>query len=107
MHIARCKDHGFILHCFEGVESWGDFLVSDLAFSTPAVEINLAGQTLERWPPELFVSEQIAKEALSFFLNFGKRDPAQQWAKGDGFPRETIWEGREQREAWERAHKGV
>lgn len=107
MHIARCEDHGFILHCFEGGDSWGEFVVTDLAFSTPIVEINLGGQALERWPPELFVSEQIAKEALGFFRTLGKRNPTQSWVKGDGFPRETIWEGREKREAWERARKGV
>lgn len=107
MHIARCEDYGFILHCFDDIESWGDFLATDLTFSAPTIEINLAGQALERWPLELFVSEQIAEDALSFFLKFGKRDSSQQWTKGDGFPREIIWEGWEQREAWESAHKGV
>jgi hypothetical protein len=95
------------LHCFEDGESWGDFLVTGLAFSTPTIEINLGGQALERWPPELFISEQIAEGALSFSLKFGKQEPMRQWTKGDGFPRETVWEGREQGEAWERAKRGV
>jgi hypothetical protein len=107
LHIARCAGPGFILHCFEDEESWGDFLVTGLAFSTPTIEINLGGQALERWPPELFISEQIAEGALSFFLKFGKQEPMRQWTKGDGFPRETVWEGREQGEAWERAKRVV
>ncbi len=104
IHIAWREDHGFIIHCFEDGESWGDFLVTDLAFSTPAVEINLGGQALERWPAQLFVSERIAKEALEFFLSFGRRNPVQRWIRTDAFPRETVWEGRQQREAWERTH---
>ena len=104
IHIAWREDHGFFIHCFEDGKSWGDFLVTDLAFSAPAVEINLGGQALERWPSQLFVSEQLAKEALEFFLSFGKRNPVQQWIRGDAFPRETVWEGRQQREAWERTH---
>ena len=100
MHISRCEDYGFVLHCFEDGKSWGNYLVTNLAFSSPVVEINLGGQALERWPRELFVSEQLAEEALSFFLAFGKCNPAQRWTTGNGFPRETICEGRQQRERW-------
>lgn len=30
--------------------------------------------------------------------------PALEWVRIDGFPRVTLWEGREQREVWERDH---
>jgi hypothetical protein len=70
---------------------------------SPTVEINLGGQALERWPPELFVSEQLAYQAVDHFLNSGKQDPALHWIRIDAFPRSTIWEGRAGREAWERA----
>ena len=73
-------------------------------FSTPSVEVELGGQALERWPPELFVSAERTTQALDHFLEFGKQDPALEWVRIDRFPRETLWEGRAQREAWERAN---
>jgi hypothetical protein len=73
-------------------------------FSSPSVEVELGGQALERWPRELFVSAERATQALNHFLEFGKQDPALEWVRIDGFPRETLWEGRAQRDAWERAN---
>jgi hypothetical protein len=66
--------------------------------------VELGGQALERWPRELFVSMALATQALDHFLNFGKQDLALEWVRIDAFPRETIWEDREGREAWERAN---
>lgn len=43
--------------------------------SAPAVEIELGGQALERWPAEMFVSERTAEEALQFFLASGTEKP--------------------------------
>jgi len=56
------------------------------------------------WPRELFVSAAQATQALNHFLEHGKQDPALEWVRIDAFPRETLWEGRAQREAWERAN---
>jgi hypothetical protein len=67
------------------------------------VEINLGGQTLERWPSALFVPEELAHQALDSFLTTGKQDAALHWIRIDAFPRETLWVGREERETWERA----
>ena len=39
---------------------------------------------------------------LNHFLEFGNQHPALEWIRLDGFPRETLWEGRAQQEAWER-----
>jgi len=79
--------------------------VSRLEFSAPSVEINLGGQALERWPRELFVSEDLATEALDHFLDHGELKPSLFWISTGQFPREIIWEGREEREAWERANR--
>ena len=73
-------------------------------FSSLSIEVELGGQALERWPRELFVSAEQATQALNHFLEFGKQDPALEWVRLDGFPRETLWKGRAQREAWERAN---
>ena len=73
-------------------------------FSTPSIEVELGGQGLEGWPRELFVSAQQAMQALDHFLDHGKQDPALEWIRIDGFLRESLWEGREQRLAWERAN---
>ena len=72
--------------------------------STPSVEMELGGQAFERWPRELFVSPERAAQALSHFLDYGTHDPALEWIRIEDFPRETLWEGREQRLAWERAN---
>jgi hypothetical protein len=66
--------------------------------------MELGGQALELWPCELFVSAEHATHALNHFLEHGKQDPALEWVRIDGFPRETLWEGREQRLGWERAN---
>jgi hypothetical protein len=54
-------------------------------------------------PPELFVSEVLASEALDFFLDSGKQKPDLRWIRIDEFSREIVWEGRHGREAWEKA----
>lgn len=105
MHVSRCEGRGFVVHCFEDEESWGDFLAVVSELSRPSIEINLAGQALERWPAELFVSEQLAVEAVDYFLGCGKRNPAQSWVASGAFQRETVWVGRVQREAWERSRR--
>jgi hypothetical protein len=78
--------------------------VTSRHFSTPSVEVELGGQALERWPRELFVSAAQATEALNHFLEHGTQHPTLEWVRIDRFPRETLWEGRVQREAWERAN---
>lgn len=103
-HLDWHEGHGFLLQCYEDEESWSDFLSTSRDFSTPSVEVELGGQALERWPRELLVSAERATQALNHFLEFGKQDPALEWVRIDGFPRETLWEGRAQREAWERAN---
>lgn len=106
-HIEWHCGQGFVLHCFEDDRSRGYFLVSSVHLASPSVEINLGGQALERWPANLFVSEQLARQALDYFLSSGKQDPALDWIRIDGFPRETVWEGRGGREAWERANSAT
>lgn len=49
------------------------------------------------------VSEILA-QAVDHFLKSGKEKSALHWVRIDAFARETIWEGREGREAWERAN---
>lgn len=104
LHVEWREGHGFVIQCFEDDLSWGCFLAAGLPLASPAIEINLGGQALERWPPGLFVPEEPARRALEHFLNSGKQDAALHWVRSDAFPRETIWEGRAGREAWERAN---
>ena len=105
IHI-ECRDgKGFVIQCFEDEESLSEFLVSNPHCSAPSIEVELGGQALERWPSELFVPASLAHQALDFFLESGKQDPALHWASIEAFPRETIWEGGEGKEAWERANR--
>jgi hypothetical protein len=104
-HISWCQAGGFNIHCFENDLSVGQFLATRLEFSGPSVEINLGGQALERWPRELFVSEDLATVALEHFLDYGELKLSLCWVGTGQFPRQTIWEGREEREAWERNNR--
>jgi hypothetical protein len=103
-HFDWHEGNGFAFQCYEDGEAWSDFLVTSREFSTPSVDMELGGQALERWPLELFVSAERTAQALNHFLEYGKQDPALEWVRIDGFPRETLWEGRAQQEAWERAN---
>ena len=105
VHISWEDSEGFNVHCFENQQSLGEFLANRPQFSPPSVEINLGGQALERWPRELFVSEALATEALEYFLEYAKPKPSLSWTGTGDFPRETIWEDREEREAWERTNQ--
>jgi hypothetical protein len=104
LHVEWHEGKGFIIQCYENEYSRSDFLLIGPRCGPPRVEINLGGQALERWPSELFVPEELARQALDYFLASGKQDSALHWVRIDAFPRETIWEGREGREAWERAN---
>ena len=105
VHISWHDSAGFSVHYFEDEQSLGQFLVSGRDFSRPSVEINLGGQALERWPCELFVPEVLASEALEYFLDRAGPNPSLSWTGTGDFPRETTWEGREERKAWERTHR--
>ena len=105
LHIEWHGGYGFVIQCYEDEHSWSYFLVAGSSSGPPTVEINLGGQALERWPHELFVPEKLAHRAVEYFLDSGKQDPALHWVRIDAFPRETIWEGRKGREAWERTQR--
>ena len=99
LHVEWHEGHEFVVQCYEDENAWSDFLLAGLRCGPPTIEINLGGQTLERWPSELFVPEELARQALDYFLATGKQDPALQWVRIDAFPRKTIWEGRDGTEA--------
>ncbi len=105
MNLSWLEGRGYNIHCFEDQVSLGDFLVSDTEISDPEVEINLGGQALELWPKQLFVAEELAVRAVSFFLDTGKRTPAHRWVETGAFPRRVVWEGHDQREAWEHSRR--
>lgn len=103
--ISFHEGYGFVVQCHEDEHSWSDFLVTAEEMSRPQVDIQLGGQALERWPPELFVPESLAAEALRWFLDFGRQKPDLRWVRIDRFPREIVWQGREEREAWEKSRR--
>ncbi len=95
------RGHGFVLLCFDNDVSRGHFLTRGPVTSRPSVSIVLGGQAMEKWPPELFVPEGLAADGLQCFVDTGRRKPALEWTKIDGFPREVVWEGGTGRDAWE------
>jgi hypothetical protein len=95
--------HGFVVWCLDSEQSIGHFLARATLTSEPVVETTLGGQAMEKWPPELLVSETLAAEALTFLAESGGRKPDLAWIAADQFPRKTVWAGTPGRLAWERA----
>jgi len=92
--------HGFVLLCFDSDVSRGHFVTRGPVTSQPSVPIILGGQAMEKWPAELFVPEDLAADGLQFFVDTGRRKPALEWTRIDGFSREVVWEGSTGRSAW-------
>lgn len=97
--------HGFVLLCFDNAASLGHFLTRGPVTSRPSVSIVLGGQAMEKWPPELFVPEDLAADGLRFFLDTGQRKPGLSWTRLDQFPREVVWEGHAARSVWEESQR--
>lgn len=93
MHVSWLGNSGFTIHCFEDEASAGNFLTKRIEFSEPEVKENLVGQAAELWPPQLFVDEKLAAQAVEHFLNSGKQDPALRWVGTGAFPREEACGG--------------
>jgi hypothetical protein len=102
-HVSWHEGHGFVVQCFEDETSWGFFLAREEPLSTPEVDIVFDDQAQERWPSQLFVDTEVAIEAVDFFLLSGRQKPSLHWVRGEGFSRETVWVGRQGREAWEKS----
>ncbi len=79
--ISFREPHGFVLQCDEDESCVSDFLARADDLSDPHIDIELGGQALEGWPPELFVSEALATEALEWFLGSGKQKPDLRWVR--------------------------
>ena len=58
-------------------------------------------------PSQLFVDAEVGVEAVDFFLQSGRQKPSLHWVRSDGFSRETVWVGRQGREAWRRANWSI
>jgi hypothetical protein len=100
-NVSWHEGHGYVVQCFEDEMSLGYFLSGKKPLTAPQVDIVLGGQAQERWPRELFVSTALAADAMDVFLESGTQKPTLHWVRGDRFPRETVWEGRSAREAWQ------
>lgn len=104
MHVDWQSD-GYVVMCFEDEQSVGFYPATERHVGPPEVEIELGGQALEKWPRQMFLSLAIAERAVSTFVATGEQDSSLAWVANDAFPRETVWEGRLQRLAWE-ANRG-
>ena len=80
------EGHGFVVHCFENDASWGYFLARNEPLSAPIVDIVLVPHR-ERWPSQLFVSPQMAAEALEVFLATGTQKATLRWIRNGAFER--------------------
>ena len=103
LNISYHGEHGFVIQVHDHEQSLSDFAVTSRKFSDCSVEMELGGQALEQWPPELFVPERIAETVVAWFLRSGGKTPDVEWAGIDQFPRHVIWDDAAGRQQWERA----
>jgi hypothetical protein len=84
---------GYSILCFEDERSIGYLAAQKENTTSPAVAVNLGGQMIEKWPPELFLAEAEAAEVLRHFWATGHQHPSFAWIRLDGFEREVLHEG--------------
>lgn len=95
LHISwHIPASGFVLHCFETGESWGDFLTTGQPFTAPEIEIEMGGQGLEKWSRQLFVPFALADKAVQAFLLTGEKHKELTWIGTSDILREIIWESK-------------
>jgi hypothetical protein len=80
---------GYQVHVIE-LDIKSHFVATSDNLSKPEVYVELGGQGQELWPPEMFVSIEIAEQAIHYLLESGKRDPALHWIAIDGFKRVSV-----------------
>ena len=66
------------------------FVATSRNLSTPEVYVELGGQGQELWPCELFVSYEVAEQAVLHLLKTGRRDPLLKWVGISAFPRKKV-----------------
>jgi hypothetical protein len=80
---------GYQVHVIE-LDIKSHFVATSDNLSKPEVYVELGGQGQELWPPEMFVSIEIAEQAIHYLLESGKRDTALPWIAIDGFKRVSM-----------------
>lgn len=89
LNIMNHPGYGITVHC-EGADDLGSFFLSRATIlSTPSVEVDLSGLSLELWSLELFLDERRATEAAEHFIATRKRRPDLIWV-GSGKIRRTY-----------------
>lgn len=91
--IERHPGMGYSILCHEDERSIGYLAARRAITTSPAIAVNLGGQVIERWPPELFLAEADAAEVLRRFWATGRQHPSFAWIRLDGFEREVLHEG--------------
>ena len=105
LNISYHDERGFVIQVYEHEQSLSDFAVTSREFSDCSVEMELGGQALEQWPPELFIPERIAETVIEAFVRSGGETPDVAWVQIDQFPRHVIWDDAQGREQWESARQ--
>jgi hypothetical protein len=91
---------GYSILCHEDERALGSLAAMQTATTAPEVPVNLGGQVVERWPPELFLPEAAAATILKHFLDTGRQHPSFAWVRLDQFERELLHEGPGLHEYW-------
>jgi hypothetical protein len=81
---------GYVVHYLGQNEHFSFFVADGKTMSSPEILVDLGGQTQELWPRELFVSFDVARRVLEYFVTSGKRSAEQRWVRIDRFPRRTA-----------------
>lgn len=78
---------GYLVQCYESVESRSHLLITGAPFSEPEIPMMVGFLFLELWPRQCFVTYERALKAVLHFVETGSLHPSLEWAGLNEFPR--------------------
>ncbi len=78
---------GYLVQCFESVESRSNLLITGTSLSEPEILMTLGLFGCELWPRQCFVPYERTLQAILHFIETGSLDPSLDWVGLNEFPR--------------------
>lgn len=71
LSLTNYESHGIVVHGDTSKRDGNRILARGPTLHPPSVKVDLSGHSLELWPAELFVGEDLARLAVKCFLASG------------------------------------
>lgn len=91
--IEHHRRAGYSILCHQDESSIGFLAALRRPLSALTIAVNLGGQVIERWPPELFLPADAALDIAEHFFATGRQHSGFTWARINRFTRQHVHEG--------------